>query len=146
MNPNGFLAEMQVLREMIRSNHQYSPWTGVTLMSSDRKAISKLHMYMKEVFGSDRDARVKVLSILVGRKLDSSVGRRGLTLGELYALLSWCEWDEKNFPIPNPDAEAILIKLRDNPQRWVPIVDSLPKPKVPVGVRYEDVQAEAAPF
>jgi len=148
MTTNGFITQVQSLRELIATNHGYDPWTAATTAGADRKAIAKLQMYMGEIFSKkERDKRINTIGILIGRKITSTLGRQGLTVGELYALLTWCSWDEAYFPLPDPDVENVLLKLRDNPQKWVPVINqNLGPMSVPIAVRYEDGQAEATPF
>jgi len=142
----GFIAEIQALRQFIANNHQYDPWTAFTTMKADQKAIAKLRMYCETVFNKDRDARLNALSAIVGRRLQSSVGTRGLTIGEVYGILSWMKWQEELFPAMDPAAEDVMSKLQRNPQKWRPVVNRLGKPELPAyRVPYAE-EPETPPF
>ena len=146
LNETGFIGEVQVLRQFITNNHQYDPWTAFTNMRADHRSIAKLRMYCETVFERDRDARLNALSTLGGRRLQSSVGPGGLTIGEVYGILSWMRWnDEEHFPLMEPNAEDVMFKLRDNPQKWNPIVARLGKPELPA-YRIPNATTEAPPF
>jgi len=141
---NGFLQSVQVLRELIANRHSFEASTVTTNMRDNGGAIRKLNWQLSGVFEkSERQARLNALSALIGRQIISTTGNGGLTCGETYALLDWISWEE-HFPLIEPNAEHVLIRLHNDPERWVPYLNKHLEPMtVPKGTY---VQTNFAPF
>ena len=138
MGPNGFIQSVQVLRQLIAGRHSFGSYVVATNMRENGGAIRKLNWLLSGVFEKDqRQSRLSALSALVSRQIISTVGDGGLTKGEAFALLDWCVWVD-HFPMLEPDAEGVLIKLRDNPQKWVSYINKHLSPMtIPGGRMYE---------
>ena len=135
-NNNGFLQSIQVLRQLIASRHSYEASTVTTNMKDNGGAIRKLNWQLSGVFEKkERQARLNTLSALIGRQIISTTGHGGLTCGEVYALLDWCNW-ENYFPMLEPDAELVLLRLRDEPEKWVPYLNKHLEPMTVVKGAY----------
>ena len=125
MNQNQFLQEVQALRHLIVEQHAYDRNLACPTWQADGKALRKFQGYMSRIFTSkQRDYRIMAIGILVSREIDTTVaknGKRGLTLGEIYAFLSWMQADDYGFSV-REGVRQVLELLRDNPAVWGSLV------------------------
>lgn len=111
MTENGLLAEAQALRALIDEYHQREQWQYLAAWKADGPALRKFQAYFSQMFLEEqRQERLTAIGILVGRSLETTVP--GLTVGEVFAFLTWLEGGPA-FKI-RPNAQKLLVALRDH--------------------------------
>jgi len=123
MTESEFLAEVQSLRQLVVEKSSYDPWLAMPTWADDEPTIKLFHALMSQVFGSagpQRDARLQSIGLLIGKEVETTVGKNGLTLAEMRALIDWMK-------VPGSTsmrigAYRVLGRLRDNPALWGQII------------------------